>query len=885
MAASTFNVMEGRVEATKREVKEEQWGLVDFLGKYHKHIIKSENPIPGTAVAADDRRERAWSDRLASIRGRIEDIEERHGANVRGRVSHATFELKAQIQKRVGSTLDRIGGVIDDIDDEVAAIQFEASGQSRRATEAEEAFERERRAKDDRVVVGDGEFEDEGALAGLSDAAKAAEAAANAMEVLGAAADDRKWWGYVRGRDLFGMEKMFKGGYDRIDQPEPVAGAAPGVAVHVATRRGDVDMLRLLLRYGANANTRNALGDTALLSCWAFWRNSHAADRLTQKDDEARDRAADHERTTVALLALLLAHGADANAPRQDRSTALHEAVRRGPVLAVRALLQYGADRDSADVDRETPFSISTDQVKADAASDWVYGAKTAPSPDHPFGLKARFKRRNPDRAEIFQLLKLWPAVAAEQKVDEFYQLWDAWMRRTTADGATAPRDLRETISAARVIENTALDICHKQLATSQKIRAYGTPFWSYDAVRRTLCCGQLRAKDEDALAAMRRRFDDGSLLAPTPNHYGAGDRKVSATRHRGLSIGGAEAQQLKFNKSRHASEHLPLQVPLDRYLLRSASAADAGFTEVRDKVSEEEQERARALERVEERAAAKRREERRLARQRAIARQREVQRSRDGSRPASSAASTGSASWSLSAGGRAAPPGGALAAIYGSGTERRRTAAALACAADGLDERTLRRAATNSCVLHTQRERPPVAAGGAALIAKINEELAELRTYGKLTGAREQAAARNPLEVAKQRKVARKPGAAAKDALEDDVDVGDSGSILLALGDARRRKAANDRRQNEASDLPPQRRAMRFSEDLPPQILPPEARRHKAFPWSMQWPPDEANKVSEVTHNDLSRLYAIINETEEAVNLQQRPLDPALVVHEEVTW
>ena len=343
MAASTFNVMEGRVEATKREVKEEQWGLVDFLGKYHKHIIKSENPIPGTAVATDDRRERAWSDRLASIRGRIEDIEERHGANVRGRVSHATFELKAQIQKRVGSTLDRIGGVIDDIDDEVAAIQFEASGQSRRATEAEEAFERERRAKDDRVVVGDGEFEDEGALAGLSDAAKAAEAAANAMEVLGAAADARKWWGYVRRCDLFG--------------------------------------------------------------------------------------------------------------------------------------------------------------------------------------------------------------------------------------------------------------------------------------------------------------------------------------------------------------------------------------------------------------------------------------------------------------------------------------------------------------------------------------------------------------KVAKQRKVARKPGAAAKDALEDDVDVGDSGSILLALGDARRRKAANDRRQNEASDLPPQRRAMRFSEDLPPQILPPEARRHRAFPWSMQWPPDEANKVSEVTHNDLSRLYAIINETEEAVNLQQRPLDPALVVHEEVPW
>ena len=122
MAASSFNVMEGRVEVKKREKKEEQWGLMDFLGKYHKHIIKSENPIPGTAVAADERRERKWGERLDHIRGRIDDIEAKHGKNVRGRVSHATFELKANIQKRVGSTLDRIGGVLDEIDEEVAAI-------------------------------------------------------------------------------------------------------------------------------------------------------------------------------------------------------------------------------------------------------------------------------------------------------------------------------------------------------------------------------------------------------------------------------------------------------------------------------------------------------------------------------------------------------------------------------------------------------------------------------------------------------------------------------------------------------------------------------------------------------------------------------------------
>ena len=50
----------------------------------------------------------------------------------------------------------------------------------------------------------------------------------------------------------------------------------------------------------------------------------------------------------------------------------------------------------------------------------------------------------------------------------------------------------------------------------------------------------------------------------------------------------------------------------------------------------------------------------------------------------------------------------------------------------------------------------------------------------------------------------------------------------------------------------------------------------------TVQWPPDEANRVSEDTRNDLSRLQAIVAETEEACNLQQRPLNPVLEVREE---
>ena len=31
-----------------------QWGLVDFLGRYHKHAIASDFPVPGSAVSRDE---------------------------------------------------------------------------------------------------------------------------------------------------------------------------------------------------------------------------------------------------------------------------------------------------------------------------------------------------------------------------------------------------------------------------------------------------------------------------------------------------------------------------------------------------------------------------------------------------------------------------------------------------------------------------------------------------------------------------------------------------------------------------------------------------------------------------------------------------------------
>ena len=99
-----------------------QWGLVDFLGKYHKHAIASDFPVPGSAVSRDELREAQYKAHIEGIRDRVNGIQARKGESVQEKVRHETFALKALIQKRVGSTLDRVGATLEEIDREVEAF-------------------------------------------------------------------------------------------------------------------------------------------------------------------------------------------------------------------------------------------------------------------------------------------------------------------------------------------------------------------------------------------------------------------------------------------------------------------------------------------------------------------------------------------------------------------------------------------------------------------------------------------------------------------------------------------------------------------------------------------------------------------------------------------
>ena len=115
-----------------------QWGLVDFLGRYHKHAIASDFPVPGSAVSRGRAAEAQYKAHIDGIRDRVDNIQARKGESVQEKVRHETFALKALIQKRVGSTLDRVGATLEEIDREVEAFDAE-QGRSRIAKYIEEA--------------------------------------------------------------------------------------------------------------------------------------------------------------------------------------------------------------------------------------------------------------------------------------------------------------------------------------------------------------------------------------------------------------------------------------------------------------------------------------------------------------------------------------------------------------------------------------------------------------------------------------------------------------------------------------------------------------------------------------------------------------------------
>jgi len=135
----------------------------------------------------------------------------------------------------------------------------------------------------------------------------------------------------------------------------------PPATVQEAAEKGDLLALKNVLAKGADVNTKDDSGATALM--WAVSRNQQPVVEFLLTNGAAVD-ATTEDKTTALHFAcwgadaetvrLLLKKGASASAKTATGETPLHRSAKRGAVEIARALVEAGADVNDANQDGVT---------------------------------------------------------------------------------------------------------------------------------------------------------------------------------------------------------------------------------------------------------------------------------------------------------------------------------------------------------------------------------------------------------------------------------------------------------------------------------------------------------------------------------------------------
>jgi len=156
-------------------------------------------------------------------------------------------------------------------------------------------------------------------------------------------------------------------------------------ALHRAAYTGSTDALLALLEYGANSLLQDHGGLLAIHKAASMGR-AQALDLLLQRDPGAASREAANGWTALHLAAhgghalaceVLVAHGADVNAPDDERIYALHRAAIAGSGATCEVLVRSGAELAAYDKSRNTPLHAACEAGSVEAS--WMLLRAGAP--------------------------------------------------------------------------------------------------------------------------------------------------------------------------------------------------------------------------------------------------------------------------------------------------------------------------------------------------------------------------------------------------------------------------------------------------------------------------------------------------------------------------
>eukprot|EP00937_MAST-01D_sp_MAST-1D-sp2_P006406 g6406.t1 len=381
------------------------WAQTDIQGRYHQHHIGTEGevvggepvtryPVAGSNLAVDQWRRDRLQDTVEAVDKAADKAQHDHAMASHHDGLRRKFELQADYEMRFTNRHKEIEKILGKKDEHMSALKSAADAMLQAEKDGRE------KARRSSMVVG----EEREALRELHrDVERGALERLQLVLELQFEGEERlkgmTEWEQYQWRSAVERMQMYK----VIDIDGPDAAQHDNTPLFKAVARGNLDVVRLLLKYGAKPGLLNALGEAPIHYCWRAWdTQAHAggAERRSQQE------------CTFAVLRALVEAGADVDVQDAcNRRSALHLAARHGPTEAVQYLLGRNCSTQLADAKGERPVDIAE-----------------------------RLRGRRRHAAESANMLLRWTAVQSNLKHHEFQQQWTEFLRdpQKTLMGATA---------------------------------------------------------------------------------------------------------------------------------------------------------------------------------------------------------------------------------------------------------------------------------------------------------------------------------------------------------------------------------------------------------------------------------------------------------------
>lgn len=118
--------------------------------------------------------------------------------------------------------------------------------------------------------------------------------------------------------------------------------------------KGDIECLEELLKYKANPDIKNDLGNHPAHDAWMFW--PYEKFNLTPAQRAHRNEL---EKKTNDILRIIFSYGGFVNCQNQDGETPLHTAARLGTLEIATTILGFKADMTIKSLTGETPMDVA----------------------------------------------------------------------------------------------------------------------------------------------------------------------------------------------------------------------------------------------------------------------------------------------------------------------------------------------------------------------------------------------------------------------------------------------------------------------------------------------------------------------------------------------